>query len=120
LEGKSCTLEITFSDLQSTPVQLTEANITTLTCTLREDDNVLNSRLDQDVKDANGGILSADGSFVLKLDAADNTIEDTSIDVGDLKEHFIEFTWTWTDGDGDAREGGEEYVFWVKKAATPT
>ena len=83
--------------------------------------SILNSQNATDVKNANGGIVSAAGLVTMKLEAADNAIVDTTnIAVGAVEKHVARFTWTWTDAESVSRTGAEELEFDVERMAAPS
>lgn len=111
-QGQSAELTFTFDDFQD--VLLDKAAIATLTMTLYGPDQktILNSRNAVNVIDTNGGYLSSEGTLVMKLSAADNTIVQAM--VGDIESHWIVFAWSWVDGDGDAQSNAERYELLVR------
>lgn len=97
------------------PVQLTKAQLLTLTVTLfdRSTRAVINSRNAQNIIDANGGTVATDGAITFRLQPLDNVM----VGSGDSEEHVTRFTWTWNDGSA-TRTGIKEYAFRVNKLAS--
>jgi hypothetical protein len=91
-------------------VQLTLYDRTTLA--------IINTRNLQSVLDANGGTVDTAGEITMRLNATDNAILDTELEVGEIEEHVARFTWGWNDG-VEAREGKEEWLVRVAKLAVP-
>jgi len=120
-QGESHNMDpITFKDLANPPVQLTAANIVTLTLTLFDaaTEAKINSRNAQDVKNANGGTLDTDGTFTMALDPADAAIASGSLATGGKETKVARYDWTWNDG--QARTGRVEFIFEVEKVASIT
>lgn len=116
-EGESFNFDATFKDVSSPPETLTSDDILTLTVTLFTGTTVINSRDDQDIKNANGGTLTAGGALTLKLGPLDNAIVG-ALSAGSLEKHVARITWTWNDG--TERTGIAEYVFHVEKLVSPS
>ena len=113
-EGESCDIIATFIDLES--ATLDEASLATITCTLinAADGAVINSRQDQDIKDANNSTVTAGGVLTLRLQPADNVIVDAALTAGDTESHYLTVTWTWNDG-VTTRTGKQEWEILVRK-----
>lgn len=113
-EGESCDIIATFIDLES--ATLDEASLATLTCTLinAADGTVINTREDQDIKDANNSTVTAGGVLTLRLQPADNAIVDATLTAGDTESHYLTVTWTWNDG-VTTRTGKQEWEILVRK-----
>jgi len=116
--GESFNFLATFKDMSATPVQLTKAQILTLTLTLYAGSSIINSRNAVSVKDDNGGAVTTAGALTLKLDPADQVIVDTSLENRGYEDHIIRIDWTWNDG--QSRTGRAEYRFQVEKIVTPS
>ena len=58
----------------------------------------INSRKDQDIKDANGCTITNAGVFTLRLQPADNVIVGTP-DIDVHEQHILRILWTWNDGE---------------------
>jgi len=119
-ESASVTFSVTFGDTSNTPVDLTKAQILTLTMTLFDlsTEAVINSRNAVNVKDANGGTVSTAGVLTMKLDPDDQAIVGSGLSTGDKETHVIRFDYTWNDG--RSRTGRSEYTYDVEKLATPS
>lgn len=117
-QGESFNFTGTFEDVSATPTQLTSDEIVTLKLTLFAGTKIINSRNAQDIKNANGGSLTAAGVLTLKLDPTDQTIVDGSLATGATEQHIARIDWTWNDG--SVRTGRTEYVFEVEKLASPS
>lgn len=113
-EGESCDITATFIDLES--ATLDEASLATITCTLinAADGAVINTREDQDIKDANNSTVTAGGVLTLRLQPADNVIVDATLTAGDTESHYLTVTWTWNDG-VTTRTGKQEWEILVRK-----
>lgn len=61
------------------------------------DGTAINSRSNQNVKNANNVTISTLGEVVWTIQAADNTIQGT-LDDGEYETHIAMFVWTLTDG----------------------
>ncbi len=110
--GESFNLGVTFADVSATPTDLTSDDLLTLKATLFAGTTVINSRDAQDIKNANGGTLTAAGVLTLALGPNDNVIVDGTIDAGGTEEHILRLEWTWNDG--TTRKGIVEYIFEVE------
>ena len=115
--GESMNMIASFSDVSATPATLTSTDISTITLSLFSGTTIINSRSAQDVKNANGGTLTTDGTLTIKLDPLDAIIVG-SLTAGQTEVHVARLTWTWNDG--TARTGLAEYSFNVEKLAAPT
>jgi len=115
-EGESFNVEASFYDASGTLIDL--ATVTTLEATLynRTTDAAINSRLDQDVKNTNGGTISS-SVLTLRLDALDNVIV-VSGSTGDVEYHVIKITATYSDGT-TTRTKITEKEFGVRQIAAP-
>ena len=60
--------------------------------------STINSRSDQDIKNANNVTVSALGEIVWTLQAADTTCVDTGLDDGVLEKHIAVIKWVLTNG----------------------
>lgn len=112
-EGESMNLVVNFHfDGQD----FSQAAILSLELTLYDLNTlqVINDRQDQDIKDANGGSLDADGTLTLELDGDDNPVLAEEPLPGWVEEHVARIKWTWNDGDG-IRTGIEEFKFGVRR-----
>lgn len=72
--------------------------LTALALTLFVDDGndtIINSRNAQDILNANGGVIEADGRIVFTLAPADNPIVDAALP---FERHIALFEWTWGSG----------------------
>lgn len=69
---------------------------------------VINSRLDQNVLNANGGVLQADGCFRLLLVVADNIVMNSALS---SEVHRLSFKWTYL---GGTRTGRREVDFTLR------
>lgn len=114
--NESLPITTVLSDASGDPIA--KASILTLTLKLVDatGETVLNSRNDQDILDANGGTVAADGTVTLKLAPSDNAFVSTSIDRGDTEVHYALFSWTWTDPDAVVLTGKHEIEFQVRRA----
>ena len=81
---------------------------------------VINSRNLQNVLDANGGTVDADGVITMRLIDIDNVILDVEgeLEAGDIEEHIARFTWGWNDGVLD-RESEKNWLVRVRKKDVP-
>lgn len=113
-EGESADITATFVDLDAD--SLDKAAISTLTCTLLNaaDGSVINSRNNQDIKDANNSTMTAGGVLTLRLQPADNAIQDATLAAGETESHYLTVTWTWNDGTA-TRTGKQEWELLVRK-----
>lgn len=109
-EGSSSNIRGTFVDFEGT--QIPKSAIITLLLTLfnYHTNEVINSREEQDILDLNGGEVSTEGELLLRLEPADNIIND---DTKDEELHVARLLWTWNDGEAN-RTGVKEVVFGVK------
>lgn len=104
-QGESIVLAATFYDPDGN--QFNKAALSAVTVTLLDEDNeVINSREDQNVIDANGGTLATDGSFELALTPADNPIVD---ETNAQEEHTLILKWQWVDGASVTQTGIQKY-----------
>ena len=112
-EGESGNIVSTF---EFNGVDFDKSGLLTVALTLYDlaTGTVLNDRLSQNVKDANGGAITDEGELTLELDADDNIVLDTNAYGQWVEEHVARFDWTWSDGDS-LRTGREEFRFGVRK-----
>jgi len=61
-------------------------------------DATINSRSDQDVKNANNVEITTLGQIKWTLQTLDTTVQDSTLDDGELEQHAVVFKWTLTDG----------------------
>lgn len=112
-EGASGDIVAQFHDMLG--VDVTEAAILSLVLTLydRASLQVINSRNEQNVKDANGGTIAVDGELTMRFNPVDNVIVGSNT----TEEHIARFKWTWNDG-VEVRTGIEEILFSVTNLPT--
>jgi len=93
-EGASAILTTTIKDLDGNA--LAPADLDSLTLTLRDEPtrSIINERDDQDVLNANGGELTPEGAFSLRLDPDDTIVVNDALT---LEWHEALLTWVWTD-----------------------
>lgn len=115
-EGESCDITGTF---QNGDTAIAKSALGTVTLTLYDErtSEVINSRNDQDILDANGGSITDAGVLTLKLQADDNVVCG-SIAAGRTEPHIARIKFTWTDGEL-TRTGIQEFRLRVEKLATP-
>jgi hypothetical protein len=91
-----------------TPLASADSVLLTFTVTLYEErtGTILNSRTAQSVKGVNGGVVSSDGSFTLRLDAADMAC----LTNASAERHIACFEWTWG---SPVKTGHHEIAFTV-------
>lgn len=116
-EGESCNIVATFSFAGAT---IAKSAIITLRLTLYDlaTNEVINSREDQNIRDANDGLLSTNGTLTLRLGPDDNTVVGDLLDAGDFETHVVRLEWTWDDG-VKTRTGVSNLSYVVEKIATP-
>ena len=117
-EGESLNIVATFADVSASPETLTLADLLTLKVTLYAGTTVINSRDAQDIKNTNGGTVTAAGALTLALTTDDNPIVNNTLTAGETEEHIARLEWTWNDG--TTRKGIVEYIYEVEKLASPT
>lgn len=96
----------TLRDAYGVPLDPSDVSSIKLTLTNLFDDSIINGRSAQEVKNANGGTLAAQGAFSLILEPADNPVTDP--DTAHLfEQHRLCFDVTHTGG----RERHEVYLY---------
>ena len=78
----------------------------------------INSRKDQDILDANGGTIDADGVLTVRLEPADNVIVGT-VEVDAIETHILRVKWTWNDGVA-VRTGTQQVRLYIQQIQTVT
>lgn len=113
LENSSYRLSGQFADEDGNPIVGTA--VQTLTVTLYAQDDIttiINGRDNQDILNANNGVVGTGGDFQWYMQPADNPILDTSLT---HEYHTALFEWTWDRQDGNGiREQRLEVVFVVQ------
>lgn len=96
-EGESFNLVVTFYDLAG--VAIPKASLISLTCTQYDRDSrtVINSREDQNVLDANDGLVASNGVLTLRLGPLDSVLVG-ELAPGSSETHCYLFRWSFTDG----------------------
>lgn len=117
-EGEDCNITATFEIDGTAAFEKSEIATLLLTLYNKCDGTVINSRNEEDAKDANGHLLSTEGVLTAKFLVADNIIVGSGIAVGELETHVVRLKWTWSDG-VLTRTGKQELEFNVKKLVTP-
>ncbi len=81
-------------------VVIPSADLTTLTLTLYNESNgaIVNSRDNQNVLNAAGVTIDANGLLTWTMDPGDNPIVDTSLASGRTELHVARFDFTWSGG----------------------
>lgn len=107
IEKTTAQVELQLTDQDD--AALTSAALTTVTLTLYEriSGTILNSRSAQDIKDVNGGSISAGGLLTLILSHLDNALVSQA---RSQEEHVALIEWTWSSG---TRYGKKEITFTV-------
>lgn len=116
-EGESHNVVGQFVDANGDDITL--ANLSTFTVTLYNEanDSVINSRNAQNAKNANDHTVAGDGSWIVRLQPADNIIVDTDLTKNKDEYHILRLIWTWNDGTAD-RTGIKHVRFPVRKQAS--
>ena len=97
IAGSSAVITIVVKDYDGSAIA--KAGIDSLTITLVDEfENVINSRDETSVLDANGGTVASDGTLTLILSAADTAISSSE---ADSETHTLYVTWGWNDGTDD-------------------
>lgn len=114
-EGSQSEVDVDFYEAGPVGGQINEVAITAITATLKDvlTGTTINSRVNQNVKDANGGTLAADGTFTLKLKAADNIIVTPATAVP-YEQHELTLKVTYTDADLEVATLNHVVRFWVR------
>lgn len=96
-EDGSCNVVFTPQDMAGDPI--TKLNLISATLTLFDPatNEAINGRLDQDVLDANDGVVDDDGTITVRLDATDMAIIGDVAD-GEFEDHVLYLDYTWSDG----------------------
>lgn len=102
--------------VESSGAAIDDAAIQTITATLSDVNTgtILNSRDGQNVKNANGGTLAADGTFTLQLGALDNTVHTAT---AELEEHRLVLEVTFTRAGGGTGHLNHEVRFYIAALA---
>ena len=115
-EGESHNVTGSFVDADGAAINL--ASLATFEITLYNENGnqIINSKDAQDAKNANGHTVASDGSFIVRLNVADSSIEveDPVIAEQALQYHILRLVWTWSDGVA-VRTGIEQLRFAVQK-----
>lgn len=111
-EGSTAEYETVFNDADADGTQLDEAAITAILATLKDHDSgeVVNNRNRQDVRNANGGSLAADGTFTLRLDPDDN---DIIAPVAHLQARRLTLEVTYLRAGGETGYLNHEVIYYV-------
>jgi hypothetical protein len=109
------TSEIDFALVDHNGAAVPKANLSTLTAKLYDlaSGSVINGRDYQNIIDANGGVVNADGTGTLSLGTSDNPIVNPAIRVGDTEEHGLAVRFTTSGG----INGAGRMTFVVEKMA---
>jgi len=116
-DGESLNITGSFLDMDDVAIPLASIDTVTLTLYDEETGDVINSRDDQDIKNANQGVITAGGDLTLRLGPLDNALQNSTFDELAVESHIARFSWTWSDG-VETRTGKEEYRFRVQKLVT--
>ena len=115
-EGEWTQITGKFKDLQKEV--LDKASIQSLTLTLYDETtgDIINNRQNQNILDANGGTVAANGDLTLNLNGSDNVIV---ANTGQTENHIALTRWVWTDLTGDTVEGFQQWRVRVSPLAGP-
>lgn len=91
---------------------LDKTMLASLTATLRYKDQVINSRDEQNILDANGGTVDDDGVLTLYLGQSDNVNVESDID--ELEPHILTIRWEWTDLSSNQQFDSAQYIVYVQ------
>lgn len=115
-EGES--MNITGQLVDAAGNDITLAALSTIKISLYNEigNDVINSREDEDAKNANDHTVASDGSFIIRLDEDDSIIvtQDPTVEETEKQYHVIRIKWTWDDGT-KVRTGLEHARFGVQK-----
>jgi hypothetical protein len=117
LEKSSAIYTATLKDETGTAIPL--ASLSTVTLSLHDvaTGQAINSRTDQDIKNANNVTIHAtSGLLTWIMQTADNAIVG-DVDEGELEEHCAEFAWTWG---SPTKTGRHRFVFYVQSLTKVT
>lgn len=111
-EGSTRRYTAILRDATGTPIG--SSQVTAITLTLIDEDSgaVVNSRSDQDVFNANGGTLDADGNFVMVFSELDTAILGSPVTDGALQSRRATFKVTYASG-----QENHEVIFFVQNMA---
>ena len=84
-------------DESGNPIAGSELDSLTLTLYNEADKAIINSRDDQDILNANGVTVSAEGVLSWPASSADNPIVG-DVGIGLREHHIAQFEWTWGSG----------------------
>ena len=109
-EGESC--DVTAA-LKNGDDDIAKAALVTVTATLylEADGTVINSRNDQDILDANGGLITDEGVLTLRLEPDDNVlVGHPAVTVDAHETHILRIEWTWDDAVAASPRTGKQQI----------
>ena len=119
-EGESCNVVGTFYDNDGAAIAKTALGTVTADLFLESSGASINSRKAQDIKDANGGTITAAGVLTLRLEPADNVIVGSPA-IDEYEQHLLRITWTWDDGVAASdRTGIQDIRLYIQQLRTVT
>ena len=111
-EGTSAQYTATITDESETAIPLADLTAITLTLYDYTTGTVINSRTDQDVKNANDVTITSAGVLTWNLKPADNVIVTTALHKNAHEKHVALFEYTWDSG---TTAGKHELTFEVRQ-----
>tara|TARA_R110000824_G_scaffold14800_1_gene62673 strand:+ start:242 stop:634 length:393 start_codon:yes stop_codon:yes gene_type:complete len=111
-EGTSAQYNATITDESETAIPLADLTAITLTLYDYKTGTIINSRTDQDVKNANDVSITSAGVLTWNLKPADNVIVTTALPTNAYERHIALFEYTWDSG---TNAGKHELTFEVRQ-----
>lgn len=118
-QSESLLLRVTLTDYDGAALDASLTADIKLSLYDRDTKQIINSRNDVSVKNANNGTVTTGGLLDLRLGTADAAIVDTDLAENEVEQHVARVSFTWNDGYG-TQTGKGETQFGVRKLATLT
>ncbi|MDB4263164.1 hypothetical protein N9842_03055 [Porticoccaceae bacterium] len=116
-EASSAQYVATITDEAGSAIALTDLTAITLTLYDEYSGTIINSRTDQDVKNANNVVITSGGVLTWSIQPADNAIINTTLRTNSYEFHVALFEYTWDSGSSAGKHELELVVRQLDKVA---